>query len=425
MPTNGASEDLRRLTIPAGPAVQQVLPALREMLAGRGPLILPMAPGERLEPATRSRYLRDVTGLAVGTSGSTGAKKRAVLPTAALRASIDATHDRLGGPGPWLLALPAHHIAGLQVLLRSLVAGVDPVVAPDGLPFPTGFAAAAAQLRAQGIDHPRWYTAVVPAQLPPLLDDPHASAALRRCAGVLCGGAALSSALRDQAQSAGVRLVTTYGMSETAGGCVYDGTPLAGVATSVQADRIWLGGPTVAAGYLDDPQRSAASFVLDAAGTRWFGTDDLGEVGPDGRLIVLGRRDDIINTGGYKVHPAVVETAIAAVTAPGTQAVVTGLAHPRWGHVVVAATALPARGIAAADLAPFIRTDELRPRLRELLPRYAVPRLIVQLPSLPSIGPGKVDRHAVAAALARYAVERRLPPDESPDPDGTIATSAR
>ncbi len=282
MPTNGASEDLRRLTIPAGPAVQQVLPALREMLAGRGPLILPMAPGERLEPATRSRYLRDVTGLAVGTSGSTGAKKRAVLPTAALRASIDATHDRLGGPGPWLLALPAHHIAGLQVLLRSLVAGVDPVVAPDGLPFPTGFAAAAAQFGAQGIDHPRWYTAVVPAQLPPLLDDPHASAALRRCAGVLCGGAALSSALRDQAQSAGVRMVTTYGMSETAGGCVYDGTPLAGVATSVQADRIWLGGPTVAAGYLDDPQRSAAAFVLDAAGTRWFGTDDLGEIGPDG-----------------------------------------------------------------------------------------------------------------------------------------------
>ncbi len=443
--------------------VTEALPALRELLAGRGPLLLPIPadppPGarhagpalsaRRADPAPSARHadpaagaatddsapvtphLREVTGVAVGTSGSTGTPKRAVLPVSALRASIDATHEHLGGPGPWVLTLPPHHIAGLQVVLRSLTAGADPILLPPDLPLPSGFVAATASVAA-----PRWYASIVPAQLGPLLDDPAAAAALRRAAGVLCGGAALSRPLRDRALAAGIALVTTYGMSETAGGCVYDGTPLPGVRARLEAHpqtrpdarreapaqtqplarpaapaedgRILLGGPSVAAGYLDDPDRSAAAFSVDAAGTRWFHTDDLGRIDAGRHLIVHGRRDDMINTGGFKVHPAVVERALEAAlepTEPGTLVAVIGIPHPRWGQVVAAALVRPGP---PAGAPPRDRTAELRPVLGALLPRYAVPQLIVQLPRLPTIGPGKPDRSGLADALTRHATW--LPP---------------
>lgn len=410
-----ASPDAPRL-LPLGTteAVVAAYPALRALLHGRGPLLVPtdgrVADPAAATPAGPTLYLRDVTGVAVGTSGSTGAPKRAVLPADALCASIEATHERLGGPGRWLLALPARHIAGLQVVLRSLAAGAEPVLLPDGTPFPAGLVAAVADLSSVP---GRWYTSLVPAQLGPLLDDPGATAVLRRAAGVLCGGGALPEPLRARAEAAGIALVTTYGMSETAGGCVYDGTPIPGVRVRVEPDgAIRLGGPTVAAGYLDDPDRSARSFRTDADGTRWFGTDDLGALTADGALAVHGRRDDVINSGGYKVHPGVVETALAALLPPGSQLAVVGVPHPRWGQAVVAAYVPPhaERADRAARAAPVDRTDELRPALRATLPRYAVPHRIVQLPALPLIGPGKVERAALARELGALdaAAPRRV-----------------
>lgn len=396
----------RHLALGTSGAIVAAYPALRDLLAGRGPLLLPVAattPQQRGARPTRTPYLRTVTGAAVGTSGSTGAPKRAVLPIAALRASIDATHERLGGPGRWVLALPAYHIAGLQVVLRSLAAGPEPALLPDEGPFAARFADAASDLSG------RWYTSLVPAQLGPLLQDAAATAALGRAAAVLCGGAALPDPVRARAAAAGIALVSTYGMSETAGGCVYDGSPLAGVGVRFDEGRILLGGPTVAAGYLDDPQRSARVFLADADGTPWFATDDLGELAADGTLAVQGRRDDVIITGGYKVHPAVVEAVLTELLPPGSQVAVVGVPHPRWGEALVAAFATPSSSDDARDdgaSAPVDRTDRLRPGLRERLPRYAVPQRVVQLPALPLIGPGKVERAALAEELATPHGER-------------------
>jgi O-succinylbenzoic acid--CoA ligase len=286
---------LRPLPVPAGPAAREVLPALRAALDG-GPALLPYAasadpPVVPDAPGT----LPDGLALAVGTSGSTGTPKLAMLTAAALTASAHATDERLGGPGQWLLTMPAHHIAGLQVLLRSLLAGTEPVVADLAAGFtPRTFAAAASALTG-----PRRYTSLVPTQLSRLLADDTAAAALRGFDAVLVGGAATPRSLLARAEDAGVPVVTTYGMSETAGGCVYSGLPLP--CSRIRADdtgRLHLGGATLAQGYLGRPDLTAAAFSTDADGSRWFATDDVGHRGDDGRWHVEGRVDDLINTGG-------------------------------------------------------------------------------------------------------------------------------
>ena len=236
---------MRTVTVPTGPEVVDVLlPALAAALDG-GPPLLPLPPGppavvEALLAALRpDRPLDDPeVALVVPTSGSTGEPKGALLTAAAVHASARATHDRLGGPGRWLLALPPTHVAGLMVLARSLDAGTEPVAVDRTGPFdPDRFAAAAAGLPD---DAPR-YVSLVPAQLRLLLD---AGTDLTGFDAVLLGGAAAAPALLDRARAAGVAVVTTYGMSETCGGCVYDGVPLDGVEVGIDPDgRIRLGGP--------------------------------------------------------------------------------------------------------------------------------------------------------------------------------------
>ena len=202
------------------------------------------------------------TAVVIATSGSTGEPKLVALSGAALRASARATEARLGGPGRWLLALPAEHVAGIQVIVRALLAGAPPVVMDLRTGFrPDAFAAATAALGPG-----RRYTSLVPTQLRRILDAEGAVAALRSYAAVLVGGAALDPATRERALAAGVRVVTTYGMSETAGGCVYDGVPLDGVTVELDEDgRILLGGPTLASGYLHP---MAAPMATAGQGTR-------------------------------------------------------------------------------------------------------------------------------------------------------------
>ena len=304
---------------------------------------------------------------------------------------------RLGGPGTWLLALPAGHIAGLQVLIRSLRAGRAPVVLDRTSSFsPSAFAEAAARVAAE--PGPR-YTALVPTQIGRLLATGEGVAALRRFDAVLAGGAALSPALRASATAAGVRVVATYGMSETAGGCVYDGVPLSGTVVALADDgRIELSGPTLASGYLGRPD--AAAFIR-RDGARWFRTDDIGEFGDDGRLRVLGRRDDVIVTGGYKVHPRVVEDAAAGL--PGVRAAVAvGVPDPEWGMAITLALVIDERGDPGGS---FARSEPTRVReaLRGELAPYALPRDVLVLPTLPERGPGKPDRAAIAALAAARA----------------------
>ncbi|GAB7192602.1 o-succinylbenzoate--CoA ligase [Kineococcus sp. NUM-3379] len=408
-----AARLLRPLPLPPGTAVLGALPALRAALDGSGPALLPHAadaappaalrPGEPLAPGEDEES--DPTAVVVATSGSTGDPKGALLPAAALRASGIATHARLGaGPGDgageggdvrWLLALPAHHVAGLQVLLRSLPAGTEPAVCDlTGGFTPTAFAAAAARCTAS-----RRFTSLVPTQLLRLLEAGGAATeALASFDAVLVGAAATPPVLLERAREAGVRVVTTYGASETCGGCVYDGVPLDGVHVSADptTSRLTLAGDVVARGYRARPGDPA--FGTDPAGRRTFTTDDAGvlSTGPGGpvRLEVLGRLDDLVTTGGLKVAPALVEGVL--VQHPGVaEAAVVGVEDARWGQRLVAVV-VPAEGAGEPAL------GELRAFVTARLAAHAAPRQLVVLRGLPLRGPGKPDRRALRE-LARHA----------------------
>lgn len=383
---------------PAGPGLSDLLRDLAAAMRGDGPALALRPPSEPPERAPQNQVLRDEqddghdpTVAVLRTSGSTGAPKDVLLQASALLASASATHDRLGGPGQWVLALPAHHVAGLQVLVRCLIARVQPVAVDLSGGFSVeGFVDAVGRCGAS-----RRYTAVVPTQVARILDaGQQARTALASLDGVLVGGAALAAPLRERAEVAGVRIVETYGMSETCGGCVYDGVPLDGVRVLTDDDgRIHLGGPVIARGYAT-PQPDRSCFTADDAGTRWFATPDRGTW--DGtHLRVDGRLDDVIITGGVNVAPLAVEQVLLAM--PGvSQAVVVGVPDEEWGTRVAAALVM----------APRYAAPDLR-AVRELAGRRlgpaAAPRQLLVLPELPMLGPGKPDRNA----LARLAREDR------------------
>ncbi|HOB78841.1 MAG TPA: o-succinylbenzoate--CoA ligase [Ornithinibacter sp.] len=378
------------LAVPAGPASLDLLPLLAEALAGDRPVMPhaasgPVPPVPDHDPAS----LPEALAVVVGTSGSTGSPKRAMLTAPALRASARATHATLGGPGQWLLAIPAHHIAGLQVLVRSLDAGTPPLAMDltDGF-RPQAFVAATERL-APGA---RRYTSLVPTQVVRLLDHPGGADALRTFDAVLVGGAAMPPRLRARAERARVHLVATYGMSETAGGCVYDGRALP--RTEVELDeeaRILLGGPTIAHGYLGLPDLTRETFGTDEDGIRWFRTDDVGHVDDDGTVHVDGRVDDLIITGGLKVAPRLVEEAILEHVPGIREAVVVGSPDHEWGAVVSALVVL------APDAVHDVTAADLRAHLRGILPDHALPRRALTSPAIPTRGPGKPDRRAVEA----------------------------
>ncbi|WP_449385772.1 AMP-binding enzyme [Cellulomonas soli] len=283
-------------------------------------------------------------------------------------------------------------MAGLQVLVRSVLAGTRPTVLPAGPFRPAGFVEAVDRMPTGA---PR-YVSLVPTQLGRLLLDGAAVERLRGFDAVLLGGAASSGDLLDRARQAGVDVVTTYGMSETCGGCVYDGVPLDGVRVDLGGDdRIRITGPVLAAGYvgLDEtgPDAAAAGFVAED-GERTFLTSDLG-AWHEGRLVVLGRADDMIVTGGLKVAPAAVESVLAALPGVGDVCVV-GVPDPEWGAAVVAVL-VRAEGAAAPDL------PTARAAVSAHLGAAHAPRHLLEVAQLPRRGPGKTDRRAVAALAAR------------------------
>ena len=379
---------LQPFPVPTGPAVLGLLPDLRAALRGDGPVLLPHAAGSPPPPALRPGEPlppeeddgTDPTVAVLATSGSTGRPKGALLTASALLASASATHDRLGGPGRWLLALPGEHVAGLQVLLRSMIAGTEPGV----LDLTGGFDPAAFATAARALPGRRRYTALVPTQLRRLLDAGGAPrAALAEFDAVLVGGASTAQSLLTEAREAGARIVTTYGMSETCGGCVYDGRPLGGVRVTVNGTgQVRLGGPVIARGYRGgDP---AGAFTADDDGERWFRTDDLGRLEPDGTLAVDGRADDVIVSGGLKVAPGVVEGAL--LTLPGiSEAVVIGVPDPEWGERIVAF-------VVTSPGLPHPGLDAVRRLVGEHAGRHAAPHQLLVLDRLPLRGPGKPDR---------------------------------
>jgi O-succinylbenzoic acid--CoA ligase len=385
---------LRGLTAPTGDAVlTSVLPALAAALTGSGPALLPLPTGggrgavvEALRPDLPLES--DDVAVVVATSGSTGGPKGVLLSAAALRHSVLTAQQRLGGPGQWLLALPVTHIAGMSVLARSLAAGTTPEVLDLYGGFDAeAFADATARLDRTG----RRYTALVPTQLHRLLD---AGADLTSYDAILLGGAAAPAALVERAAAVGARLVLTYGMSETCGGCVYDGRPLDGVDISLSDDgRIAIGGPLLFSGYRLRPDLTDAS-MADGR----FLTSDLGRWGDDGRLGVLGRTDDVIVSGAVKVSASLVERVLGEH--PGVRGcAVVGRPDEQWGERVVAVVQADSRGGAPT-------LDELRSFAAGSLEPAALPKELVVLGMLPMLASGKPDRAALRTLVAERAQPR-------------------
>lgn len=339
--------------------------------------IVPGLPGAPPGPAPAP--VAGQTAVVIATSGSTGQPKGVELSACALLHSARASLARVGAAESerWLCCLPTTHIAGIQVLIRSLVSGTAPVVAGR---------ADVDVMNASGCAH----VSIVPTQLRRLLADERGPATW--AAGfrsVLLGGAAAPAGLVDAARDAGIPVVTTYGMSETCGGCVYDGVPLDGVSAVPGDDgRIRIAGPVLFSGYRLRPDLTTAA--LDGP---WFLTSDLGAVDASGRLIVRGRADDVINTGGEKVVAA--EVASALETCPGVrEAVVVGRPDAEWGERVTAVV-VP---VSAAD-PPTL--DLLCRHVQERLPRYAAPRELVLLDTMPMLPSGKPDLEALRREQSR------------------------
>jgi len=348
---------------------------LAEQMAALGPGSIEDAEGVTMVRSARTEGVAEGTAVVVRTSGSTGASKGVELSAAALLHSARASLDRLDArPGErWLCCLPATHVAGLQVLVRSLVSGTEPVLAER---------ADAETVAGSGCAH----VSLVPTQLHRLLLEADPPAPLAGFSSVLLGGAPAPASLLDAARAAGVPVVTTYGMTETCGGCVYDGVPLDGTRVAIRGDddhspaeagRIWISGPVLFSGYRGRPDGLAA--LRDG----WFRTGDLGRLDSSGRLVVRGRADDVINTGGHKVVPG--EVAAVLQTCPGVRDVaVVGQPDPEWGERVIAV-------VVPADPGDPPALELLRLHVRARLPRYAAPSRVVMVDAVPMLLSGKHD----------------------------------
>ena len=421
---------------PADP--HAMLSAFEQLLGG-------YVPGADSAAGSEGAEVAEPIALVVGTSGSTGTPKRTALTARALAASAAATERFFGSnsdaASQWLLALPAHYIAGAQVLARSVLAGTAPVIARSVIE-PVHFSPEVLLQAVERMSSARRFISLVPTQLHKLLEsadaDPHLGAeiheALGSFTGILLGGAPASADLLAAATALGLNTVTTYGSAETAGGCVYSGSVLPGVRVELvpeegmpavpdtggkpaQVGRIWISGAHLASGYIGDAARTAEHFFTAADGTRWYRTDDYGLLSPandpdsathgsEPRLQVLGRSDDVLISGGVKISARAVATVLEEHPAV-REACVIGLPDARWGTAIAAAvTLVPSADAAATSTQNRPDLNEelsalLRARCAEKLGAPAAPKQLSILPDFPLTSTGKPDRAEIYSILDR------------------------
>lgn len=401
MPNPTAGRSPTTLVLSAGPSgVFDLAAALRRTLLDGGPA-LALVPG--YAPPGVAALSRDCVTAGAGaelpedlavicpTSGSTGAPRGVLLTATNLRMSSRLGDDRLGGPAAWFVALPPTSAGGLIAVTRSVLGPLAPTPW-TGVGGAARFAAAGFlaeltefvdKVTAAGVSA---RVSLVPTQLVRLLDEPGGAAGLARLDAVLVGGGPLSPGLLARARASGVPVVRSYGMTETAGGCVFDGLPLDQVRVSIGPDsQIRVGGPTVAAGYLHPTTRPGMTFDGDSVRT-----GDRGEF-RDGRLTVFGRVDDVVAVRGSNVDRGAVELLLMGC--PGvSEAAVTSVEHEIDGWRLVAFIV----GDPDPDLLRTVVADQLSPA--------AVPT-IVAVASLPRLPGGKVDLPSLEAE-ARLQLER-------------------
>ncbi len=310
--------------------------------------------------------------LVVHTSGTAGTPKLVQFERAAIDAAVASSTLALEATphDPWLCCLPLSHVGGMLVLLRGVLLGARVSVHPAFDPE---------RVRAE---REAVFVSLVPTMLGRLLD---AGVDLGRFRAMLVGGAHLSPDLRERAERTGARVIETYGLTESCGGVVYDGLPLPGVQTRVNADGgIELRGPTLMLGYRFDTEATARAFTDDG----WLRPGDAGEIDAEGRLHVIGRIDDLINTGGERVWPDEVE-AVLRSHPKVAQVGVGGRLDPEWGQRVVAF-------VVPADPGDPPTLEELRDLVAERIGRHKGPRELVLVDQLPQTVSGKLRRAALA-----------------------------
>ena len=350
------------LLYPTESPIPQVMVDLAAALVGTGPAL---AFG-----TISTKQVPEQVALVVSTSGSTGGSKEVGITAKALLASARSSNKFLNAKfgQVWSLLLPLSHVAGVNVLVRSLELGTTPIDLREANEF----------LKAD-------FTAIVPTQLFRALNgDDRLLEHLKNCQAVLVGGAALPAGLSDQAKSQGINIVTTYGMTETCGGCVYDGIALDGVEVKTENEMIKIKGPTLAFSYLNDEEAWKKCFV-----DGWFETSDRGEV-VDGKLKVFGRADDVIISGGEKISLSAIGTALQSQF---PNSVIAAFAVPdvEWGNALHIAIA----GEHAES------TQEVTSYLERTLGVVAKPKGFLILSELPMMGIGKVDQQALAQEVMK------------------------
>ncbi len=339
----------------SGRAATELLDALRPTrVVGRDGAVTRLSDGLAVDEGD---------ALVVATSGSTGTPRGVVLTHDAVRASALATSSRLGVDPDrhrWLCVLPLAHIGGLSVVTRALCTGTPLTVRPS-------FEAdEVTRLGRSGATH----VSLVATALARI--DPSAFEA------ILLGGSAAPGALPPN-------VVTTYGMTETGSGLVYDGRPLDGVDLAVVDGEIYVRGPMLARCYRDGTDPLVAG--PDGAGG-WLATGDGGGLDADGRLVVDGRLADVVVTGGEKVWPAAVEAVLGSDPAVA-EVCVWKRPDPEWGERVVA-------WVVPADLGSPPATEALAALVRDAVAPWAVPKEWVTLSELPRTASGKVRRADLA-----------------------------
>ena len=342
--------------------------------------------------------LFDNVDLVLASSGSSGEPHLVGLSIEALLASVKATHSVLDGPGRWILALASHHIAGAQVLMRAAATEISPQIVDctrgfnphDLLP---AIAGATSDPELPG------YLSLVPTQLSACLDAGHdVVSAMARLQTILIGGSRLDPALRARAEEAGLKIIESFGMTETCGGCVYDGVPLPGIMVRTLewdgAERVAIAGPVLLTRYLDQD-----TTFHDEAGTRWFISGDTGLIDAGGRLKVMGRADDMIISGGLNIPPIRVDDALKNVPSV-KDAWSVGLDDEKWGQVL-SCLIVPEDMTSFPPSAQFVEHSgrTIREAVANQIGRPQAPRRIIFVPEIPQLASGKVNRLA-ARALA-------------------------
>ena len=422
--TSRKSQNPRALiavTVPPGMGgVLKLASVIGPALDGTGPAIAPMADSpefivrqtlEALRP-NDPEFPLESNDIAIvsATSGSTGTPKGVLLSKQALEASATAFGNRFGTNNRWVVSMPAHRIAGIMVLVRSWFHNspfeIDPSVGGARTFESAAFAATTMRaVRESAADGRALMVSLVPTQIARLLESGSVGIeALQSYDLVLSGAAATPQPMLNRMRELGIKVSVSYGMTETCGGCVFDGRPLDGVKVSlgtkddVEPGRVTISGPVTASGYRLRPDLDAVSFISGQVQTH-----DVGKLDSSGLLHILGRLDDVVTVGGVNVALSAVESLIRHHPAIEDVAVI-DLQDELWGSIPIAYVVTRYHITDTSNL-----ISEIQSTIRDQISRAAVPRTVQFVASLPMLDSGKIDRISLRMQAANEVTQKVFP----------------